>query len=119
MASYNFFSEESVDQDAYTLVAVYCVLNLANSAIGFAATVWANLRLLSLFLSLEMLMTIFSTVASFSPLVLFHLLILLLAIQYRMAVARVSALPLPLCAGSLQRGWLQAQTLQESSGIDV
>ena len=90
VASYDYFHDsDSLDRDFYTLHMVYCALNLVNDFIGLVAVWRASLMGLSLFLTCELLMTIFSTVASFSPLVLFHLLILLLTIQNRMYISRV------------------------------
>merc|ERR1712110_253724 len=93
MASYDYYQNpESVDKDFFTLHMLYCGLNFVNDLLGLVATWRSSLTGLSIFLTCELLMTIFSTVASFSPLVLFHLLILLLTIQNRMFIARMRML---------------------------
>ena len=90
VASYDFFVSSSAESDYFTINAVYCCLNLLNDILGLIVTARSCLCGLSLFLATELIMTIFSTVAAFSPVVLLHLLVLLLVIQHRMSVSRVS-----------------------------
>ena len=91
VSCYNFYYSEILTTSEFVLYVTFGVLNTCNDILGYVATHKKNITGLSIFLVFALCLTIMSTIASFSPLVLFHLLILLVAVQIRVILVRVSS----------------------------